>query len=165
MPPRRRQFVSFSAVVTAGPWFLELAAGVAENAGMRTGRLASLGLLVALLVLGCASERPAPAAPAAPAASQPVAARPPAAPAAKTTIRGVARDAKGGAVVVTDGGPDYVLGLESWPSALAGRKVEVTGVVRQKKHIPDPVGPRGEVAQGAWGDQTVIEGATWKAVE
>jgi hypothetical protein len=124
-----------------------------------------LGLAVTLLLgSGCASERrssaPAPAAPAA----QPAPAAP-AAPAAKTTIRGVARDAKGGAVVVTDGGPVYVIGLEAWPRELAGRKVEVTGRVRPKKHLPDPVGPGGTVAQGAWGDQTVIEGATWKTTE
>jgi hypothetical protein len=151
-----------------------------DNAAMLVARrLALPALLGAFLVLGCSSEQRAPAAPvAAPAASavapasQPAVARSAAAPAgaqpaagAKTTVRGVARDAKGGAVVVTDGGPVYVIGLESWPKELAGRKVEVTGVVRQKKHLPDPVGPKREIAQGAWGDQRVIEGATWKAAE
>ena len=37
--------------------------------------------------------------------------------------------------------------------------------VRQMKHIPDPVGPGNTVAQGAWGEQTVIVEATWRAVE
>jgi hypothetical protein len=137
---------------------LERAGRVADNAGM-THRLPGLGLAALLLACGGSSGPPPPAPPP---ASQPAAA-PAAAPAARTTIRGVARNAKGGAVVVTATGPVYVLGLEAWPAALDGRAVEVTGVVRQKKHLPDPVGPGGTVAQGAWGSQTVIADATWKA--
>ena len=134
---------------------------MADNARMRPPRrviwLATIG---ALLVLGCAGAESRP--PAA-AASQPAASAP--APAAKITLRGVARDAKGGAVVVTDRGPVYVAGLDAWPAALAGRTVEVMGVVRQAKHLPDPVGPGNTVAQGAWGEQPVIVEATWRVVE
>lgn len=126
-----------------------------------TGRPSRLALAAFLLLAaGCSSERRPPAASPTPAAT-----RPAPAPAAKTTLRGLAQNAKAGAVVGTDAGPVYVVGLESWPDALAGRQVEVTGVVRQRKHIPDPVGSGGTVAQGAWGAQTVIEGATWKAAE
>jgi len=129
-------------------------------------RPSCLGLAAFLLLaFGCSSERRPPAPPAASPPAATAVAAPAAAPAAKTTIRGVAQNAKGGAVVVSDGGPVYVVGLESWPAALAGRQVEVTGVVRQRKHLPDPVGPGNTVALGAWGDQTVIEGATWKAAE
>jgi hypothetical protein len=120
-----------------------------------------LAALAALVTLGCSSQPLPPAA--GPAASQPAASAPAAEP--KVTLRGVARDAKGGAVVVTDRGPVYVAGLDAWPAALAGRRVEVTGVVRQTKHIPDPVGPGNTVGQGAWGDQTVIVEATWRAAE
>ena len=142
---------------------------MADNARMiRACRVIGLGAVATLLLVGgvgCAGggRPPQGAATPAAAASQPAAAA--AAPAAKTTLRGVARDAKGGAVVVTDRGPVYIAGLDAWPAALAGRTVEVTGVVRQMKHIPDPVGPGNTVAQGAWGEQTVIVEATWRAVE
>ena len=119
-----------------------------------------LAAIAALLDLGCSSQPLPPAS--APAATAPATA---AAPEAQTTLRGVARDAKGGAVVVTDRGPVYVLGLDAWPRDLAGRTVEVTGVVRQKKHLPDPVGPGNTVAQGAWGRQTVVVEATWRLAE
>lgn len=82
-----------------------------------------------------------------------------------TTLLGTARNAKGGAVVVRDdGGAVYVGGLEAWPAALDGQRVEVTGQLVRKKLIPDPVvGPNGERSAGAEGDQTVIEKATWRA--
>jgi hypothetical protein len=132
----------------------------------RWTRLGAVAVLLWMVVAGCSSEARPPlgaATPATAAASQWGAAA--AAPAAKVTLRGVARDAKGGAVVVTDRGPVYVAGLDAWPAALAGRTVEVTGIVRQTKHIPDPVGPGNTVAQGAWGEQTMIVEATWRAVE
>ena len=82
----------------------------------------------------------------------------------RVTIEGTARDAKAGAVVVTDKGAIYVEKLESWPSALQGRKVRVTGVLVTEKLIPDPINERGELVQGAVGDQTLLRGATWTAV-
>ena len=80
---------------------------------------------------------------------------------------GQALDAKAGAVLETaDAGVVYIGGLSSWPAALRQRRVAVTGIVVTKKLIPDPVvGPRGEISQGAQGDQTVIEGARWRLVE
>ncbi len=75
---------------------------------------------------------------------------------------GTAIDAKAGAVLETAD----VGGLSSWPAALRQRRVTVTGIVVTKKLIPDPVvGPKGEISQGAEGDQTVIEGARWRLVE
>jgi hypothetical protein len=152
---------------------------VTENARMtRTCRCTCYGAaasLLALGIVGCSSERRPSQGVATPAASQPAALVPAragtkpvtgaSATARKTTLRGVARDAKGGAVVVTDRGPVYILGLDAWPTALAGSTVEVMGVVRQRKHLPDPVGPGNTVAQGAWGEQTVVEGATWRVAE
>jgi len=80
---------------------------------------------------------------------------------------GQALDAKAGAVIETaDAGVVYVAGLPSWPAALRQRRVAVTGIVVTRKLIPDPVvGPKGEISQGAQGDQTVIEGARWRLVE
>jgi hypothetical protein len=156
-----------SPCATANPP-LEVGSRVADNGRMlgacRVKCLGAIGALLAIGIVGCAGERRPPLAPAtpAPATSQPAAE---ATPAARTTLRGVARDAKGGAVVVTDRGPVYIAGLDAWPAALAGRTVEVTGVLRQMKHIPDPVGPGNTVAQGAWGEQTVIVEATWRVVE
>jgi len=145
---------------------LEVGSRVADNARMLGARrvkcLGAMGAFLVISVVGCAGERRPPLAPATPA---PATSQSAAAPDARTTLRGVARDAKGGAVVVTDRGPVYIAGLDAWPAALAGRTVEVTGVVRQMKHIPDPVGPGNTVAQGAWGEQTVIVEATWRAVE
>jgi hypothetical protein len=79
------------------------------------------------------------------------------------TLRGVAADAKGGAVLQTDDGRVvYVDGLERWPDAVAGHPVKAQGRLTRRKLIPDPVvGPAGERSAGAVGDQTVLEQATW----
>lgn len=41
----------------------------------------------------------------------------------------------------------------------------VTGRVREKKHLPDPVAPDGSLAQGAFGTQAVVEAATWRLAD
>lgn len=84
----------------------------------------------------------------------------------KKTIEGKARDAKAGAVVVLDSGePVYIEGLDGWPSDIEGKRVRATGVLKRKKLIPDPVvDSDGAISQGAEGDQTVLEGASWKPV-
>jgi hypothetical protein len=80
------------------------------------------------------------------------------------TIEGKAEDAKACAVVVLDSGDVvYIAGVDSWPSEILGRRVKVTGVLKRKKLIMDPVtGADGGISQGAWGKQTVLEGASWK---
>ncbi len=83
----------------------------------------------------------------------------------KTTIVGIARDAKAGAVIIVNNEPVYIQGLESWPGRFSGKKVKATGVLREKKHIPDPVNANGEITQGAWGKQDVLEDAKWELVE
>lgn len=82
----------------------------------------------------------------------------------QATLRGVAADAKSGAVVQTDDGKTvYVDGLERWPAELAGHRVEVVGRLAQRKLIPDPVvSDAGEQSAGAHGAQDVIEAASWK---
>jgi hypothetical protein len=83
----------------------------------------------------------------------------------RVTLRGRAVDSKGGAVVVTQSGPVYILGLDSWkPLGLDGKQVTVTGFLRKTKLIPDPVQDKnGEISQGAIGEQQVLDGATWRA--
>jgi hypothetical protein len=80
------------------------------------------------------------------------------------TIEGKAEDAKACAVVVLDSGDAiYIEGVDSWPSDILGKRVIVTGVLKRKKLILDPVtGADGGISQGAWGKQTVLEGASWK---
>jgi hypothetical protein len=75
---------------------------------------------------------------------------------------GIARDAKAGAVVVTDGGPVYIDQLDAWPPDLHGRRVRVKGRLADVKRIPDPVNEKGEIVQGAPGTQSVLFGAVWE---
>ncbi len=83
------------------------------------------------------------------------------------TIYGQALDAKAGAVVRTaEGEVVYVIGLASWPEALAAKRVAVTGVRARRKHIPDPVvDPHGARSQGAVGEQDVIDRATYRLAQ
>jgi len=82
----------------------------------------------------------------------------------EVTVRGVARDAAMGAVVVRDGGgePIYVAGLREWPPAASGKRVEVKGTLRRKKIAPDAgVGADGGVSHGMGGAVLVLENPTW----
>ncbi len=82
------------------------------------------------------------------------------------TLRGIARDAKGGAVLVLPTNePVYIEVLPSWPTGVSGKDVSVTGILREKKLIPDPyIAPDGGISQGAIGTQTVLEKAKWKLI-
>lgn len=82
----------------------------------------------------------------------------------RTTVRGTARDSKGGAIVVlAQGEVIYIDALEAWPDAVHGKQVTATGLLQRRKYIPDPtVGPDGGIAQGAKGLQFVLTQAQWK---
>ena len=82
------------------------------------------------------------------------------------TLRGVARDAKGYAVLVLPTNePIYIENLFSWPVEVLGKFVAVTGILRVKKLIPDPYfSPDGGISQGAMGKQTILENAKWELV-
>jgi hypothetical protein len=84
-------------------------------------------------------------------------------PGKRVTVRGTARDAKAGAVIVTSAGnPIYIEHVDSWPKDVLGQEVEADGVLRSKKYIPDPVVDKhGAISQGAEGNQDVLEGARW----
>lgn len=89
-----------------------------------------------------------------------------AAPSRPTTIAGVARDAKSGAVVIGDDGAVVeVAGLDAWPAELEGRRVSVMGRLTQREGATSLVNDAGEHSAGSLGPHTVIEGATWRPAE
>ena len=82
-------------------------------------------------------------------------------------VRGIARDAKGGAVVITSSGsPVYIEHLDGWPGDVLGCEIEAKGKLVAKKYIPDPfIDEDGAISQGAAGDQDVLEDARWKKMQ
>lgn len=80
-------------------------------------------------------------------------------------VSGVAQNAKGGAVILTeDGRVVYVLDLEAWPEELLNQEVVATGELEQTDYIPDPVvDDSGAISAGAAGDEWVLRDAQWSA--
>ena len=80
-------------------------------------------------------------------------------------VVGTARNAKGGAVVVSDDGRVvYVQGLDSWPDELDGQVVIARGHLVEKSYLPvATVDKDGAISQGTDGPglQWVLEDATW----
>lgn len=76
----------------------------------------------------------------------------------EVTLHGTARDAKGGAVLLTDNNiPVYIKGLASWTPSIEGSHISVNGVLKKEKYIPDPIiGKDGGISQGAIGMQYVL---------
>jgi len=77
------------------------------------------------------------------------------------TLHGIARDAKGGAVLITaEKIPIYVEDIASWPPELHYKQITAIGVLKKKKFIPDPkIDKNGGISQGAIGMQLVLERA------
>ena len=77
----------------------------------------------------------------------------------KVNLNGTAKDAKGGAVLITpEGYVIYIRGLESWPSELLDKHMSVSGLLKKEKLIPDPIiDENGAISTGALGDQLVLE--------
>lgn len=64
-------------------------------------------------------------------------------------LRGVAKNAKGGAVVVIDEVPIYVRGLDGWPSDALDKRVVVHGTLDEKAYLPEATkNAKGEISQG-----------------
>ena len=79
------------------------------------------------------------------------------------TLRGTAQDAKGGAVLVLPSGePIYLRGVDAWPAALSGKAVQVSGLLKKEKHLPDPITKDGQLAQGAFGLQWTVENPSFQ---
>jgi hypothetical protein len=80
-----------------------------------------------------------------------------------TRLCGLAENAKGGAVIVLDDGAVvYILGLESWPDELHRKRILASGGFARRKLIPDPPPPDQPQAQGAFGAQSILDGASWQ---
>ena len=79
----------------------------------------------------------------------------------EVTLHGTARDAKGGAVLLTDENvPVYIKGLNTWTSGIEGSRVSASGVLKKEKYIPDPtIDEDGGISQGAMGMQYVLTNA------
>lgn len=85
----------------------------------------------------------------------------------QVTLKGTARDAAEGAVVMLkDRTPVYVKGLFSWDDALDRKTIVVTGTLRLGGGSSEPlVNAKGEHSEGSQGDMLVIEDATWKTAD
>ncbi len=83
-----------------------------------------------------------------------------------TTFTGRAQNAKAGAVLLMpDDTPLYIENLPAWPDASIDTYISATGLLLRNKFIPDPINDKGELTQGAEGEQWVLRGATWEATK
>ena len=119
------------------------------------------------LLAACAGGSPMTPEPSAPAAA-PSAAAP--AETGYQRLTGVARDAKGSAILEADDGRVlYLRGLDAWPGGVVGRKVVVGGTVGSSHILPEAeVLPDGAITQGVApgsGPQLVVDGAEWSFAE
>ncbi len=75
------------------------------------------------------------------------------------TFRGIAMDAKGGAVIILFKGEIiYLQNMDCWDDAMLNRGVLVKGLLVERKLIPDPVvAEDGAISTGAYGTQYVLE--------
>jgi hypothetical protein len=77
------------------------------------------------------------------------------------TIDGTARNAAGGAVVLTDDRtPVYVDGLAEWDRAVDGKKVRAKGTLR-KRDGGSLQNAKGEYSHGVPGARFVLEQPSW----
>ena len=76
----------------------------------------------------------------------------------RVSIRGVAHNAKAGAVIVTDRDEVvYLGGIREWPEGVIGKRIVKEGVLRRQRIYPD-VKVEGEArSQGLPGDQFLLE--------
>ena len=78
-----------------------------------------------------------------------------------TVVRGVARDVKGGAMIVGDDGKSTRIdGLDRWPTALEGKRVIAEGVMEKRSGpacVNDPM-----PCQGIVGDYWVLADAKYR---
>jgi hypothetical protein len=77
----------------------------------------------------------------------------------KVNLFGIAKDAKGGAVLLTnDGNVIFIKNLEHWSPELLNKQFYISGILKKKKFIPDPVVDKnGAISCGAFGEQLVLE--------
>lgn len=84
----------------------------------------------------------------------------------RVRLAGVARDAKGGAVLLVEDTPVYLVGLERWPAEVHGKRVAAGGTVALTQHLPEATkNAKGEWSQGASGKQLVLLQPTWRVAQ
>ena len=72
----------------------------------------------------------------------------------KVLLEGVAKDAKGGAVLVTGDGIVYIKGLQSWNDDMLNKKITVEGILKEEQYLRvSTVNEKGEISQGVEGPQ------------
>lgn len=83
----------------------------------------------------------------------------------RVRLSGIARDAKGGAVLLINNEPIYVSGLNGWPESADKKTVAVGGTLVNKQYLPEAKkDAKGAISQGAVGSQTVLENPVWRVV-
>ena len=84
----------------------------------------------------------------------------------KVNLSGIAKDAKGGAVLITsEGHAIYIKGLDSWPSNILDKSISASGLLKEEKFIPDPrIDENGAISTGAYGKQLVLENAQYSVI-
>lgn len=81
----------------------------------------------------------------------------------RVRLSGIARDAKGGAVLLINGEPIYLQGVDSWPDSADKKIVSVGGKLVSKQYLPEArTDAKGAISQGAVGSQTVLENPVWR---
>jgi len=78
------------------------------------------------------------------------------------TFTGEAGNAKLGAVVVVDGAPTYLAGLDAWPEDVVGKTVEVEGWLTTSDAHEAVQDETGAWSQGTDGPIRILEDAEWK---
>jgi len=74
------------------------------------------------------------------------------------SLRGVARNAKAGAVLMMDQETViYIQGKREWPPEIIGKRVRVDGVLRRDQVYPDVKEENGATSQGLPGEQWYVE--------
>jgi hypothetical protein len=78
----------------------------------------------------------------------------------QVTIRGVAEDARAGAILMLGDTPIYIGGLLAWEDELSGKSVKASGTLRRRKSRIPKTSPDKDQYHGL-GDSYVLEEATY----
>lgn len=85
----------------------------------------------------------------------------------RVRLVGVAKNAKGGAVLLVEKSPVYVAGLAAWPADALDAQVAVGGQLEQRALLPEATrNAKGEISQGTTGGSTqlVMDAPKWRVV-
>ena len=85
----------------------------------------------------------------------------------RITFHGRALNYKAGAGIEPSDAPLYVEGLEEWPEHIKGKNVTITGVLVERKDLPDPtVDEKGRATSGGmFGPRKILLDPRWVVSE